>query len=115
MTRKNLINVSIFSQSLRWKDIDLQSELELSQAYYLIDNNKFYDGVSISDMSDSELFDSRKYAIDHYYDSWYWIHFYHLINDEIDRRSLGNKVKEESIYKSYWNDPRVLNIDPIYH
>ena len=86
-------------------------DLTMDQAYELINSGKFYNGSVVSKMSTVDLMNCRKYAVDHYYDKWYWVHFYHLVNNEIKKRGT---ITETEV-KSYWNDPRVLDIDPLYH
>ena len=86
-------------------------ELTMDQAYELINSGKFYNGSDVSEMSTTDLINCRKYAVDHYYDKWYWVHFYHLVNNEIKKRGIVTKNE----VKNYWNDPRVLDVDPLYH
>ena len=90
-------------------------DLTFEQAYELINSKRFYNGTPVSGMSDDDLINCRKYAVDHYYDKWYWVHFYHLVNDEIRRRNPDQDLKAESKYRTYWDDPRVLDVDPLYH
>ena len=86
-------------------------DLTLEQAYELINSDRFYNGTSVSKMSDADLVNCRKYAVDHYYEKWYWVHFYHMVNNEIKKRGI---VTETEV-RNYWNDPRVLDVDPLYH
>ena len=98
-------------------------DLTFEQAYDLIENGKFYSGSVISDMSDVDLLNCRKYAVDHYYEKWYWVHFYHMLNEECNKRGqrMNNPdysywdISDKTKHKSYWNDPRVLDVDPLYH
>ena len=89
-------------------------DLTIDKAYELINSGRFYNGTEISRMSNADLLNIRKYAVDHYYDKWYWVHFYHMTNNEIISRGMEG-TPQESAHKSYWDDPRVLDIDPLYH
>ena len=86
-------------------------DLTMDQAYELINSGKFYNGSVVSEMSTADLMNCRKYAADHYYEKWYWANFYHLVNNEIKKRGIVTEIE----VKSYWNDPRVLDVDPLYH
>lgn len=86
-------------------------DLTMDQAHELINAGKSYNGSVVSEMSTADLMNCRKYAVDHYYDKWYWAHFYHQVNNEIKKRGT---VTETDV-KNYWNDPRVLDVDPLYH
>ena len=87
----------------------------IDQAYKLINSGRFYNGTPVSEMDDDDLLNCRRYAVDHYYEKWYWVHFYHLVNDEIKRRNHDHDTEVKSKYGTYWDDPRVLDVDPLYH